>query len=193
MAAGGGLRFLKGGGLRGGALKGGGVKLMVNDAEVRRALATAADAVQPAAEDAMDALGELLVLRMRTNLVRHRKVDRGANGGLLDSISHKVEGRGTDLSVTAGPDERYKVQALTIENGRRPGSKMPPPGALLGWMSRHNIPAEAEFVVRRAIGRNGLRGQPFPFMAPAVEEGQKNLDAIFREVSGQVMEAFDRG
>lgn len=30
--------------------------------------------------------------------------------------------------------------AAATEEGREPGSKMPPPGALLGWMARHNIP-----------------------------------------------------
>jgi hypothetical protein len=43
-----------------------------------------------------------------------------------------------------------------IEHGRRPGAKMPPAGALLGWMARHGIPAEREFVVRRAIGERGI-------------------------------------
>lgn len=49
--------------------------------------------------------------------------------------------------------------APTMEYGRRPGAALPPDGALLGWLGRHGIPAEAEFVVRRAIARRGIAGK----------------------------------
>lgn len=47
------------------------------------------------------------------------------------------------------------------DKGRRPGAAMPPKGVLLGWMRRHGIPAEREFVVRRAIGRRGIPANRF--------------------------------
>jgi hypothetical protein len=45
-----------------------------------------------------------------------------------------------------------------MEKGRRPGAKLPPKGVLLGWMRRHGIPAENEYVIRRAIARHGIEG-----------------------------------
>lgn len=42
------------------------------------------------------------------------------------------------------------------ETGRRAGAPMPPQGALLAWMASKGIPAEAEFVIRRAIARRGI-------------------------------------
>lgn len=47
--------------------------------------------------------------------------------------------------------------APEMELGRRPGRRMPPAGAMLGWMRRKGIPESREFVIRRAIGRRGIR------------------------------------
>jgi hypothetical protein len=48
-----------------------------------------------------------------------------------------------------------------MEDGRRAGAAMPPAGALLGWMGRHGVDAKTEFVIRRAIGRKGIKGKHF--------------------------------
>ncbi|HEY7119317.1 MAG TPA: HK97 gp10 family phage protein [Tepidisphaeraceae bacterium] len=45
------------------------------------------------------------------------------------------------------------------EFGRRAGARMPPPGVLRGWMRRHGIPFELEFIMRRRIARRGIRGE----------------------------------
>ena len=51
--------------------------------------------------------------------------------------------------------------AVVMDQGRAAGATMPPPDALLGWMSRHGIPASARFVIARGIGRRGIRGRFF--------------------------------
>jgi hypothetical protein len=39
---------------------------------------------------------------------------------------------------------------------------MPPAGALVGWMQRHGWDLKKEFVLRRAIGRDGIPAvEPF--------------------------------
>lgn len=82
-----------------------------------------------------------------------------------------------------------RAKVAVIEYGRTPGKRMPPKGALLGWMSRHGIPAEREFFVRRKIGRDGIPAKA-PFRrAFAKHKGllatQKRLLAatLFREMS----------
>lgn len=42
------------------------------------------------------------------------------------------------------------------ETGRRAGAPMPPKGALLAWMASHGIGEDMEYVIRRAISRNGI-------------------------------------
>jgi hypothetical protein len=51
--------------------------------------------------------------------------------------------------------------AKVMEEGRGAGKPMPPSGVLLGWMRRHGIDAKAEYVVRRAIGRKGIKATHF--------------------------------
>jgi hypothetical protein len=54
-----------------------------------------------------------------------------------------------------------RPHARPHEEGRRAGAPMPPEGALLGWMRRHGIPEDQEFVVRRGIGRKGIPAKRF--------------------------------
>lgn len=42
------------------------------------------------------------------------------------------------------------------ETGRRAGAAMPPAGSLLAWMSSKGIDGDLEYVIRRAISRNGI-------------------------------------
>lgn len=60
-------------------------------------------------------------------------------------------------------------QVSVIEFGRRENRKMPPSGALLGWMQRHGWDPKKEFVLRRAIGRDGI-----PAVAPFSKAFEKN-------------------
>lgn len=84
------------------------------------------------------------------------------------------------LTNTATPYARI------VEEGRRPGAAMPPPGSLMDWMRRAGITsgmteAQArgvEYVIRRKIGRDGIPARRM--MATALET---NTPAIRREFS----------
>lgn len=52
------------------------------------------------------------------------------------------------------------VYASVMEFGRRPGGRMPPVAALVGWARRHGM-AGREFVLARAIARRGIKGRFF--------------------------------
>jgi hypothetical protein len=76
-------------------------------------------------------------------------------GAFQKSVVYRTSARGDALEgrvFSTGP----AVLASVIEEGRRPGAKMPPAGALLPWMARHGIPDDREFLVRRKIARDGL-------------------------------------
>ena len=70
--------------------------------------------------------------------------------------------RQTEVTGEVYSNDPNSAKIAVIEYGRTPGAKMPPKGALLGWMSRKGIDARFEFVIRRAIGRDGIPGK-FPF------------------------------
>lgn len=73
---------------------------------------------------------------------------------LARSITSEVKGTSARVYSTL-------AYASVMEEGRRPGARMPPPQALLGWLGRHGIPASFAFVVARAIGRRGIKGRFF--------------------------------
>ena len=70
------------------------------------------------------------------------------------------------------------VYARAVEFGLQPQQAFPPPGSLLGWMTRHNIPQEAEFAIRRKIYLKGTTAQPY--LIPAME---RNLRDFHREMA----------
>lgn len=103
-------------------------------------------------------------------------------GRLRGSITEQVLPISGGVQGIVGSNMPY---AAVIEYGRRPGAAMPTAGSLLGWMSRHGIPASAEYVIRRAIGR---RGQPArPYLAPALQQTTARILADFRELPARVM------
>lgn len=82
----------------------------------------------------------------------------------------------TDVTPFVGRVGTNLPYAPVVEYGRREGAPMPPAGALLPWMRRHGISAEAEYAVRLRIARRGIRARPY--LIPALE---RNREAIERE------------
>lgn len=105
-----------------------------------------------------------VVLTAERNAKRDVRVDRG---DLRRSITSVVEVHGTTVVGRWGSN---KPHARPNEFGRAAGGRMPPQGVLVasGWLRRHGIPESAEFVVRRAIARRGIKAQPF-IRRPAAE------------------------
>lgn len=93
-----------------------------------------------------------VVLKAQHDAVANAKHD---TGDLRRRITNKVERVPGGVLGTIGNNAPH---AETIEYGRKPGSKMPPKGVLLGWMRRKNIDKRLEFVLRRAIARKGFPG-----------------------------------
>ena len=89
-------------------------------------------------------------------------------GNFKKSVIYRTSRRGllVDGNVySTAPEGQQSV----IEFGRRENRKMPPKGALLGWMQRHGWDPKKEFVLRRAIGRDGI-----PAIAPFEKAFEKN-------------------
>jgi hypothetical protein len=118
------------------------------------------------------------VQQARDNLTQGGAVDtRGTFDGVLPTEPVETE-RGWRGEVRA-----TAPQSIFVERGRRPNRRMPPGGVLLGWMLRHGIPADAEFLVRRRIGIRGIPARPF--MAPL----GRQLEPERRRLLGQVVDA----
>lgn len=124
-----------------------------------------------------------------------RTLARRDVGRLQGSISYQISGSFPLLEGRVGPSIGYGVN---VEYGRRPGARMPPVEALMGWVSRHfqdQGPGVARmgqaalrrraFALARAIARRGIPARPF--MQPAYEKNAGRIEALFGEVGVRIV------
>lgn len=104
-------------------------------------------------------------------------------GHLRRSITHRLEVAGMTVTGIVGTNVPY---AAAVEDGRRAGAPLPPPGVLLGWMRRHGLdPGEevqtgkyagqfsGEYALRRSIALKGIA--PKPFLRPAYNQNRTQI------------------
>ena len=87
-------------------------------------------------------------------------------GRLRDSIEWEVRGTGINITGVVGSTMKNEIYPSVMEFGRKPGAKMPPPGALERWVWLVLKPPKkmvkgVAFVVARAIGKKGIKGKRF--------------------------------
>jgi hypothetical protein len=104
-----------------------------------------------------------VIERPLTDLVRNAGLiaERAAREGMPKDTS---EGARSIVSQVHGLEAKVTsplVHVAVMDQGRAPGSRMPPPESLLGWMRRKGIPEEMAFPLARAIGRRGIKGRFF--------------------------------
>lgn len=115
----------------------------------------------------------------RTRITEQGAVDTGRT---RNSIGVRSPG---DLEREIGPNTTY---AEVIEKGRAAGATMPPAGVLLPWMARHGIEAHNEFVIRRAIGRKGIKARPF--MEPAARDTEAFMRTLVNVLAQELEVAY---
>lgn len=85
--------------------------------------------------------------------------------------------RGTTIEVVLGYGGAASGYALFVHEGTGPAvgrpAFMPPVDVIRAWAVRHGIPADAAFVIARAIGRRGLR--PTKFLEAPLREAERGM------------------
>lgn len=105
----------------------------------------------PAMRSELETAMQRTLLPAQRLAVQNAKHDTGA---YRRTITTKVDASTNSVEGVLGTNSPY---GLPIEDGRKPGSKMPPKGVLTAWMRRHNMDPKKEFVLRRAIARRGIK------------------------------------
>lgn len=156
--------------------------------ETRNTGSIASGRVNEAMATAQRAWMQGVMKRVRDDVRAFSPVDLGA---FRKSIFYRTTRRGLlvegEVYATDTPDGKVAV----IEYGRLPGRKMPPSGALLGWMSRHGWDPRKEFVLRRAIAEHGIKGK-FPFRK-AFAKNRGLFQSQARDLQTVVTRAINRG
>ena len=115
-----------------------------------------------------------VVTNAKSILLRNKKI---ATGNLYNSIIYNVSPDG-DISFS------YAQEGKWVEQGRRPGSRFPPPAPISKWIRTKGIRGVSQdgnpiseksltFLIQRAIAKRGIR--PVRFMSEAIEKATQKL------------------
>lgn len=83
------------------------------------------------------------------------------------------------------------MSALIEEEGRRPGGRMPPPGALRGWAQRHGFPTNsgALFMLARSIARRGRPGRFY--LRAATKDLEERMPSMLVDTARRIQARFE--
>lgn len=110
--------------------------------------------------------------------------DKIATGELLNSVSYRVTQNGTVFQVTLSLADYWKY----IEEGRRPGGKLPPPSAILSWIIAKPVlprpndkgkvpkPEQLAWAIAKSIQVKGIPAKPLMF------ETSQEINAHYRPI-----------
>jgi hypothetical protein len=107
--------------------------------------------------------GKLVEAQAKQNLQANGSL---ASGALMTGFVMKVSAYVLIVTNT-------RPYAINVEEGRKPGGKMPPSDAIAAWMAIKGIAPELNFVIRRGIAKHGI--PPKPFMGPAFDHSLPTL------------------
>jgi hypothetical protein len=99
-------------------------------------------------------------------------------------IRHELSAPGTPLSQLHAKVYTRSPIVIAADQGRDPGGRMPPVGALARWAPRHGINERRAFFLARAIGRRGSK--PIEFFRKALEKTAHEADAVLRETARKI-------
>lgn len=108
-------------------------------------------------------------------------------GRLADSLGSSLINRGGKFILSFLSSANY---AAIVEEGRKKGAKMPPSGPIDRWIVQRNIKGSRNekgqfvkrkslnFLIRRSIGKNGIKA--FPFMETAMRKEFNDLPSYLQ-------------
>jgi len=130
--------------------------------------------LDPEVIKAEQAWAQQVVTNARSILIQNKKV---ASGRLVNSIRYNVNAQGK-ISFLYDQDGKWVTQ------GRRRGSRFPPPAPISRWIKEKGIQGRDKrgrfisnksltFLISRGIARDGIA--PLPFMKMAIQQSIKQL------------------
>jgi len=130
--------------------------------------------LDPEVIKAEQAWAQKVVTNAKSILIQNRKV---ASGRLVNSVRYNVNSQGKISFL-------YDIDGKWVTQGRRRGSRFPPPAPISRWIKEKGIQGRDKkgrfisnksltFLISRAIARDGIK--PLPFMKMAIDKSIKQL------------------
>ena len=129
-----------------------------------------------------------VVTNAKSILIQNKKV---ASGRLVNSIRYTVDPQGKISFL-------YDIDGKWVTQGRRRGSRFPPPDPISRWIKEKGIQGRDKrgrfisnksltFLISRAIARDGIK--PLPFMKMAIDKTRKQLPKLLKPVVAKTARA----
>jgi hypothetical protein len=130
--------------------------------------------LDPEVIKAEQAWAQQVVTNAKSILIQNKKV---ASGRLVNSVRYSVNPQGKISFL-------YDIDGKWVTQGRRRGSRFPPPAPISRWIKEKGIQGRDKrgrfisnksltFLISRAIARDGIK--PLPFMKMAIDKSIKQL------------------
>jgi hypothetical protein len=130
--------------------------------------------LDPEVIKAEQAWAQQVVTNAKSILIQNKKV---ASGRLVNSVRYSVNPQGKISFL-------YDIDGKWVTQGRRRGSRFPPPAPISKWIKEKGIQGRDKrgrfisnksltFLISRAIARDGIK--PLPFMKMAIDKSIKQL------------------
>ena len=134
-----------------------------------------------------------VVRRLETEVVKGTPRGVGGAAGLAGSIHGEVVSHGLPIVGVVGTPLEY---GIVIEEGRRPGQRMPPVGPIALWAQRKLGVSGKEarsvgFVIARSIGKKGFKGARM--FERAWNRLERWVQDELRTIATRVAERLNRG
>jgi hypothetical protein len=115
----------------------------------------------------------------------------GVSGNLRKGLNHQILSPFPNLVGSVGSPQPY---APVMEEGRRPGAKMPPVDAIKIWVVRKlGVPPEeadgVAFVIARSIARKGIEGRHM--FKEGLEVSEPHINRLFDEAIARSVARFN--
>jgi hypothetical protein len=104
-------------------------------------------------------------------------------GTAANSFQSMITGSGANIG---GEIRSPLVQAVVMEIGRKPHSKMPPVAAIEWWAERHGMKGMG-FVIARSIARKGIKGRKYADKAH--KDNRPKITRLFDQAVSSVVKA----
>lgn len=137
----------------------------------------------PRTRGVLNLYGKKAVEEMVSTLLQARKY---ASGSLIKSLKYEVREALGELFLHIEAADH----GVFVENGRRPGGKMPPVDRISEWCRIKGIPERAAWPIARSIWRFGI--PPTPFWGPVMNRLDERMAADLEKATALDLEAAIR-
>ena len=164
------------------------VKMTYNITALKELVRDYPHVVQDEGEKVMD----LVVRRLESEIVEITPRGVGGLAGLAGSIHGAVVSHGMPIEGVVGTPLEY---GIVIEEGRRPGQRMPPVGPIALWAQRKlgvsgKVARSVGFVIARSIGKKGFKGAHM--FRKAWERSERWVQDELATIADKVVERLNR-